>query len=724
MKQIYTSLVVFLLLSGMSFSQQIIHNVDSNNSAIHTDFDETSNDVVTEQNTELVYMTLRANTSNASYSTDVFFNANATLGFDLGYDASFFGALPEFVIFSELVEDNTGLPLVLQAVNSNDVFGVSIPIGVNANQGQQITFALTNSTLPDSINIFLDDTTENTSTLLNTSNYVITPTTNLSGTGRFFLRTSLPSVTYTYTNGVWTPNNPIGIATAIDDIIVASGDLTLASDLSVNTVTVNPGTSLTINSDVTLTANNGLQLKSNSTSYSSLIRNGSVNGTLSYERHVNINGSGSTGSNDLISAPFTGQPFNAFAAANSNILSNTENTLYLFGPFDKATGSYLTYSNTETATLEPGVGYRAASNDNNTFTFVGLDNLNDVSIDIVNSGPNNAEWNLIGNPYPAYLNVQQFLLHDVGGVANFQLFDAPTAAIYGYDGSALNGWTIYNLATITASTVIAPGQGFFVSADATNSSLYNLEFTPEMRSAGTSDDFIVGRNSQLTYLKLNLNTTAESFSTDFYFNTNASAGFDLGYDAQVWGGVVPEFGIYSHLVEDNAGLSIALQTLNISDLADTSIPLGIHANQGEQLTFSIANSTLPESVNIYLDDVVANTSTLLNNSDYVMTPNTNLSGTGRFFLRTSEDALSTFENNLSKLTIYAINNSNDIVVNGRLENHTQLDLHDIQGRLVMRVKLDNAVLQNHIDVSSLQKGVYIVNIYNNTQQKTQKVIIN
>ena len=299
MKKIYTSLVVFLLLSGMSFSQQITHNVDSNNSVINTDIDDTSIDVVTEQNTELVYMTLRANTNGASYSTDVFFNANATLGFDLGYDASFFGALPEFVIYSELVEDNTGLPLVLQAVNSNDVFGVSIPIGVHANQGQQITFTLTNSTLPDSINIFLDDTVENTSTLLNNSNYVITPTTNLSGTGRFFLRTSSPSVTYTYTDGVWSPNNPIGIATAIDDIIVASGDLILASDVSVNTVVINPGASLTINSDVTLTVNNGLSLESESTRYSSLIRNGSINGTLSYERHVNINGSGSTGSNDL-----------------------------------------------------------------------------------------------------------------------------------------------------------------------------------------------------------------------------------------------------------------------------------------------------------------------------------------------------------------------------------------------------------------------------------------
>ncbi|WP_431137648.1 fibronectin type III domain-containing protein, partial [Psychroserpens mesophilus] len=284
--------------------------------------------------------------------------------------------------------------------------------------------------------------------------------------------------TYTYTDGVWSPSTP---ANDLDDIIVASGNLVLSSDLTCNSMIVNPGASVTVNSGTTLEATNGLLLESSSTSYSSLIRNGTIVGTLEYERHVNINGSGTTGSNDLVSAPLTGQPFNVFAAANPNILTNNDDTLYLFGPFNKGTGAYVTWANTETATLDPGVGYRAGSTDNGTFTFTGTANNGNVTHDIVNAGPNNAAWNLVGNPYPSYMNVQQFLLHDVGGVINLQLFDAPTAAIYGYDGSALNGWTVYNLATTTASTVIAPGQGFFVSADATNDDLYDLEFTPAMR---------------------------------------------------------------------------------------------------------------------------------------------------------------------------------------------------------------------------------------------------
>jgi hypothetical protein len=715
MKKICTILFT-LIITGIGSGQQ--ENVEAVSDGI-----ERSNQSVSERNMELIFVKLRASTTNDSYSTDVYFNSNATLGFDLGYDASLFGAIPAFVLYSELVEDNEGLPLALQAVNTTHISGVSIPLGVSAYQGQLLTFSIIQSTLPPSIEIYLDDTVANTSTLLNNSNYTITPATALSGSGRFFLRTSTPSVTYTYTDAIWSPEDPTGIANATDDIIVASGDLTLSSDLNVNTVTVNPGASLTIDLDVTLTVNNGLTLESNSTSYSSLIRNGSVVGPLSYERHININGSGSTGSNDLVSAPFTGQPFNEFAAANPNILSNTEGTLFLFGPFDKNMGAYVTYANTETATLNPGVGYRAASDNNGSFTFTGTDNNTEVAIDIRNSGPNNEEWNLVGNPYPAYLNVQQFLLNDVGGVANFQLFDAPTAAIYGYDGSALNGWTIYNLATTNASTVITPGQGFFVSANAASTDLYDLMFTPEMRSAGTTDDFIVGRNSELTFLKLKLNSTTNTYSTDFYFNSNASSGFDLGYDAANFG-TIPDFAIYSQLVENNIGDAIALQTLNASDVLDITIPLGVNAIQGEQITFSIADSTLPTSINVYLIDVVANTSTLLNNSDYIFTPTTALSGTGRFFLRTSENALSITNNSLDTLTVFALHTSNEIVVRGSLEINTVLNLYDIQGRTVITTELDTTSFENRIDVTALGSGVYIIHLDNKTHQKTQKIVIN
>ncbi|WP_040247610.1 T9SS type A sorting domain-containing protein [Psychroserpens mesophilus] len=527
--------------------------------------------------------------------------------------------------------------------------------------------------------------------------------------------------TFTYTSGTWAPYNPMGIASSDDDIIIASGDLVMNSDLSCNSMTISAGAGLTIDTGATLTTVAGTTLESSSTSYSSLILDGTVSGTINYERHININGSGTTGSNDLVSAPLTGQAFNLFAGANPNILNN--GTLYLFGPFEKVTGSYVTWAGTETTTLDAGVGYRAATSDNSVVTFTGTAENGTITNDIINSGSEFAKWNLVGNPYPSYLNVQTFLLHDVGGVTNLQLFDGGTAAIYGYDGDASNGWTIYNLATTTASTVMAPGQGFFVSADATNAPLYDLEFTPAMRSTGTADDFIPSRNAELTYLKVSATTNTKSYATDFYFNNNASLGFDFGYDAEIWGSAAPDFGIYSHLVQDNTGLSMALQALNTSDLSDVTIPLGVNANQGEQLTFSIADTTLPTSVNVYLDDVVANTTTLLNNSDYVMTPNTNLSGTGRFFLRTSEDALSTIENSLVAINIFALNNSKELVVSGQLKENTVLDLFDIQGRKVLTTKLDNNSIENRIDVSNLSGGVYVVTVLNNGQQKTQKVII-
>ena len=528
------------------------------------------------------------------------------------------------------------------------------------------------------------------------------------------------AITYTYNNG-WLPSDPSGVSTALDDIVVASGDATISSPTSVNSVIVNPGAGLTVNTGVTLTATVGLEFESSATNYSSLILDGTVAGTMTYERHVNINGSGSTGSNDLVSAPLTGQDFASFATANPNILNN--GALYLFGPFEKVTGQYVNWAATETATLEEGVGYRTGTSDNGTVTFTGTAQNGLVTNDIQNAGTNNAEWNLVGNPYPSYMNVQQFLNHDVGGVSNIQLFDTGTAAIYGYDGNALNGWTIYNSANTTASTLIAPGQGFFVGADFTNASSYDLEFTPAMRSTGSGDDFISGRNAELIYLKLKASTTTNSFGTDFYFNTNSSLGFDVGYDANIWGDTTPDFAIYSHLVQDNVGDAITLQSLDMSNLSDVTIPLGVNANQGEQLTFSIVDKTLPDAVNVYLDDVVANTSTLLNTGDYVITPTANLSGTGRFFLRTSQDVLLTIDNNQNILNIFALYSSKELVISGQLNDATTLELYDLQGRQVLSTTLDITTLENRINVSNLSGGVYVATIQNNTQQKSQKVII-
>ncbi|MDY2585962.1 T9SS type A sorting domain-containing protein [Winogradskyella aquimaris] len=529
-------------------------------------------------------------------------------------------------------------------------------------------------------------------------------------------------ITYVY-NDTWSPGDPNGVASTGDNIVIATGNAIINANTSCNSVTVNPGAALTIETGATLTISNGMILESASTSYSSLILDGTVAGTLTYERHVNINGSGTTGSNDLVSAPLTGQDFASFAAANPNILNT--GTLYLFGPFDKTIGDYVIYANTETATLDAGIGYRTGTTDNGTVSFMGTAENGTISNAIENSGPSFEEWNLVGNPYPSYLNVQAFLNHDVGdGVTNLQLFDASSAAIYGYDGNALDGWTIYNLSTTNASTVIAPGQGFFVSADATKTVAYDLEFTPAMRSTGTDDDFIQGRNVELIYLKLNLSSGNDTCRTDFYFNANASQGLDVGYDAQMFNNSASGFSLYSHLLQDNVGEPMALQALNLADLNEVSIPLGVNCNQGEQITFSIAETTLPESVTISLEDVVANTVTFLDNSDYILTPTTDLLGTGRFFLRISQDALTIINNDLDALNIFSLNTSKELVISGKLKEQTILELYDIQGRRVLSTELDATLLQNRMSVSNLSTGVYVVQLQNNEEQRSQKVIIN
>lgn len=517
-------------------------------------------------------------------------------------------------------------------------------------------------------------------------------------------------------------------------IEITGPDVTFKS-LTINaggTVVVNPGQGLTITGNLNNLGT--LTLNSISTQYSSLIVNGTSTGNVSYNRHVNGNSTlGDTnaiGDNDLISAPVTGQAFGVFATANPNLLENpSDATEKAFAIFDKTTGSYENYFTTTNAatTLDAAVGYRAATNNTSTLTFTGSVNTGTVSYNIVNSGPVQADWNLIGNPYPSYMLVQDFLEHEVAtGVENKDLFQPDTAAIYGYDGdvnSNTNSYEVYNLATTSPTTVIAPGQGFLVSADPADVVAYDVEFTPAMRTTGSADDFIVGRGGVLVNLELQLTTATDAAVTDFYFNPNASLGLDPGYDAAIYGGTAPAFSIYSLLVEDNVGTPFVIQALGETDFGDTTIALGVNANQGEQLTFSVSTNTLPSTVDVFLDDTVASTSTLLNSGDFVITPATALNGTGRFFLRFMDSSLSTIENNLVDLNIYANQDNRTIVIAGQLTGPTFANVYDIQGRLVSSQPLDtNASLQN-INASTLRTGIYIVELVNDLGSVTEKVIL-
>ena len=527
-------------------------------------------------------------------------------------------------------------------------------------------------------------------------------------------------ITYTFNNGAWFPSNPIGVSDTGDVLEIISGDAVISVDTSVKNITVNPEASLTVNSGITLTVNEGLTLNSTSNIYASLINDGTISGDVTYNRHVNQIGSGAGGGNDLVAPPLGGQAFNTFVTANGNLPQNGDNTQAAFAPFNNSTGAYINLAPSATTPLEVGIGYRAASTAGGALTFSGTVATTQVDVPITVGSANNgtAAWNLIGNPFPSYIDFNAFFTQ------NSAQFDEASKAVYGYNATETR-WTIWNQATIddlSETEYIAPGQGFFVKSISDGGT---VSFTPAMRTTLGSDDFITGRSANsvsIARADINLETDGKDFNTMIYFNSNATRSMDPGYDASAYLGNAS--GIFTHLVEGNTGIELAIQSLAYDDFNEVIIPLGIKSNGGEAITISLGtNNTLPESVNVYLEDTVTGTLTLLNNSSYELTPESALNGTGRFFLRFTSGTLSLNDETASRLNIYNEQAAQTIVIAGQLANNTQAYLYDLQGRIVSTTALMASQLEQRLDVSNLSNGVYVLSFDNGTERISKKLII-
>jgi hypothetical protein len=526
---------------------------------------------------------------------------------------------------------------------------------------------------------------------------------------------------YTFNNS-WLPSNPIGLSFAEDAINVIAGDLTIASSNTYfDTLTIDPDASVTVAVGATISANSATTLNATSSAFSSLIVKGGINGIVNYNRYTALIGSAVGGTNDLISAPVVGQIFGDFAAANTNLAAS--NTLRAFAPYNTVAGAYQNYDTTTNAntTLAAGIGYRAATTDGSTLKFTGTVRTDAVSVSISDAIAGNA-WNLIGNPYPSYIDFASFFN------ANKDEFNGESAfqAIYGYNGGASNGWTVWNLATMANPAItglIAPGQAFFVKSKATGGS---VTFTTAMQTTGNADDFINGKQTNLSVAlcKLRLSSATKSANTDIYFIEGTTRGLDLGYDAATYSQSSTDFSIFSNLVADNTGSAMAIQSLDYTDFNDVVVPLGIHAKLGA-LTIGIDDlaTTLPAHIHVYLEDRETSTFTLLTSKDYTFTPSSDLKGAGRFYLHYSAKALTTESTNFNYIQIYTTVSPKEIMIKGSLNSDARAVLYDINGRLVLSQKLKQASSTHRIDASRLSVGLYLIKVFNDQKVKTQKLFI-
>lgn len=123
--------------------------------------------------------------------TEIKYLPNATTGLDVGYDAGAYqDGQPIFSIDTHLIADSQGVNFSLQCLPDNTYETMTIPLSVNAIEGQDLSIRAISTNLPNGTDVYLEDKLTNTFTKINEVDYQLTTEQPLNGIGRFYLHTS------------------------------------------------------------------------------------------------------------------------------------------------------------------------------------------------------------------------------------------------------------------------------------------------------------------------------------------------------------------------------------------------------------------------------------------------------------------------------------------------------------------------------------------------------
>jgi len=509
-------------------------------------------------------------------------------------------------------------------------------------------------------------------------------------------------------------------------IINYSSDTTISTDKSFTDLTVDPGVTLTIAKNGSLTTsgnftNNGtVTLNSDADEFASIIVQGSSSGDIVYNRYVNTVGSGEW---DLIGAPTDGLSISSFVTTNSTPLA-TSGSIYAVGEYDNSDNSWTNYTSSTVGAagnFDIGRGYQMATSSGATVAFTGTVATTDQTQSIINNAGNGGRrWNLVANPYPSYLNANTNAHASNNFLSvNSGVIDSNYSAIYGYDADG-SGYTIYN--NTNAATYIAPGQAFFVAA--ASSSAANLSFTEAMQTTTGGDDFIAGRmanTSSELYLKLYEGQNLVG-DTKFYFDNNLSLGLDPGYDA---GAYNQSSALSSRLAEDDQGVNMGINAMGIDSFEQTTIPIVVNKEAGTSFRISLEDLTIPESVEVVLEDTETQTFTDLRAGDFTLNPQNDLSGMGRFYLRLGNTSLGGSDLEESYISIYNPMDKDYITIEGLANTQkANVRLYNIIGQEILNKTLQTGQSTQNISTAGLTTGIYVIKLQVDSTLISKKIVLN
>ena len=441
----------------------------------------------------------------------------------------------------------------------------------------------------------------------------------------------------------------------------------------------------------------------------SLITQSTFSGSLTYKRKLHL-------ANDwpFISSPVQGSLLED-VISNTDLASGSGANVGL-SIYNNSIPGWEYYSSTSSGTMDSGGGYAVLVNSGDIF-FTGT-----MPTEPVNKSLTRAVngWNLIGNPYPSYLAINNT------ADADFNFLDVNSSSLSS-SYSSIYLWDVANpdspikvVNHATGPYDMYPGQGFFVNTISDGNS---VSFTEQMQSHQTTGTFYGPIEATPSIILAIENNGDVKTTTVKYFDT-ATAGLDVGYDAGAFtAGGVSTFNLNTHLPENSEGIDFTLQCLSTQEYETSVIPVALTTEAGLEISFSAEALNLPTGIKVFLEDRVTNTFTRLDeaNSEYIVQLDEPENGIGRFYLHTKSSILRTDTINLNNIIIYKTDASTIRIV-GLPEEISTFKLFNILGAQIVKNTFMPKGTVN-INLPPLPSGIYIVWLENKFGNVVKRIIL-
>ncbi|WGH76327.1 T9SS type A sorting domain-containing protein [Tenacibaculum tangerinum] len=483
----------------------------------------------------------------------------------------------------------------------------------------------------------------------------------------------------------WTPNS-VPTTSSYIRVPNVTNQPTITTSVEVQDIFINTSSSLNVNNALTV-AGDFTNLGSVTVNAgSSLLISGANYGDITYNVNVpDVNW-------HLVASPVVGEQYDdAWVTNNGIAISGTNRGVSTYNNVtsDVVTGHWRYFQGGTTEDFATGTGYALKKQTTGgDFSFTGT--IPTLATPLISQGANN--WNLIGNSFPSYMDIGAFIASN--GIVGSDLLSDAYQAVYVWNASTAS----YDPLT---TGYVHPGQAFFVNSKVPED---NASITSAMQSHQTGVPFY---KSDVPSLTLNLSDGVATRKTTINYTDSGTKGLDAGLDIGMFNGVNSGLNVYTHLVDTKETIPFAKQTLPITELETMVIPIGVHANAGKNLNFSVETQNLPSDVNVYLEDRDAGTFTEIGNASYEMGSDEIVVGVGRFYIHISSKSPTAQVHTLDDVLIFQ--KDKNLHIMGLTDTAANVTLFDVLGKKVLQTTF-NASNSSAVALPELSSSIYILKV--------------